>query len=103
LADDELGPDDRLYTPSPWLQTRRGYVSGRSGDELLAGIAISLRDGEEELANFRLIGAAPDLYEALVAVEYYLLRDMRATLAKDSFELALIENARAAIKKVRGT
>lgn len=72
----------RPWTPGPWFSLR--YASGRgedwgigipSGDGYIAVARVhrvAQRDTAHEVANARLIAAAPELYEALDDLVNYL-------------------------------
>jgi hypothetical protein len=86
------------FTPGPWRANR---TSVRALKRTVADCEFAdvspLRVHPEDMANARLIAAAPDLYEALVAItdQMELVGDAR----KDA---PFIETARAAIAKAEG-
>jgi hypothetical protein len=54
------------YTPGPWSLSFLGVIAGDgtlAGDHMVCGLRASPSD--EEIANARLIAAAPELLEAL--------------------------------------
>jgi hypothetical protein len=58
------------FTPGPWVKDRHDQLFGIDGKQVCvwnAGIAFSSRDEETE-ANARLIASAPEMFDALVAV-----------------------------------
>ena len=98
-----------LHTPGPWL-TQWGAAQGGDGHHIidtkdmgeLSRIAVVLfhDDAEGETAsNARLIAAAPELLEALIAITNQLERVGDDRPHKDG---QFIEDARAAIAKATG-
>lgn len=63
------------YTPGPWQVNPRMEGHVFAGDVLIAGCMGHSRNfddnglREQQIANARLVAAAPDLYEALKAIE----------------------------------
>ena len=100
------------HTPGPWVTGGCGDDGWRMilgpktrfyhafGEAYTTGIAhISVSDCEaEDLANARLIAAAPELLAALQ--ELFATASIRATTAESS--IAAIDAARAAIAKATG-
>lgn len=89
------------HTPGPWEHNCSGHVR-RAGNEnsLLAIIhhAGGKVKSDEQLANLKLMAAAPDLLEALEgAIEAW-----DADSAPNSWSYQDVEKARAAIQKARG-
>jgi hypothetical protein len=100
------------FTPGPWtVESRVAFgkndyaVSPASGND---GFVAALTHGPDAKANARLIAAAPELYEALVALTRAVnTNELAAAMAcheivafanvKDALKLAL-----PAIKKARG-
>ena len=59
------------HTPGPW--TKLGaYMYGRDGQWPITEVQYGKRDPVEDDANANLIAAAPDLLEALEAVQAFL-------------------------------
>ena len=104
----------REYTPGPWsyvpdYDENDGDIIIGNSDESPRVVSIcfksDLQDDEqypvlEVRANARLIAAAPDLFEALAAVDDYILQE--AEYAPNTFHAALRDAAQAAIARVRG-
>ena len=86
-----------IHTPGPWTTERlNGSDWGHLvhiGDEL--DVLVQNADPDEELANARLIAAAPELLEAAKAI---LEREDQ----RDDFADPLLEKLRLAIRKSEG-
>lgn len=80
------------HTPGPWHTAGDQGVQIRSQRDQIAKV-WTMR-GNEWKANARLIAAAPDLLEALRAVDVLF-----GHLARDSTQRIWLDNARAAIAK----
>ncbi len=94
--------DAPKWTPGPWdkVVKMEGFTAV-GADTLIARVfSRAFRDTENEAANAALVAAAPELYDALVALlplaEQYLWR------APSHPDNAKIEDARAAICKATG-
>lgn len=62
------------HTPAPWTVNPKAKTNIRHGNLTIANCS-STHDGsreEEEIANAKLIAAAPELLEALQQVRYYM-------------------------------
>lgn len=99
------------HTPGPWFITGsmtkyvEARIPGRMIQEVAACGPTAADDGygEQQMANARLIAAAPDLLEALSGMlEIYGGKNDTDGLPKHEVELNLIAHARAAIAKARG-
>lgn len=89
---------DTKFTPGPWKRDKYGSVIGANGsDVLFRGVAVLASGSDESMreaeSNTDLLVAAPDLYEALVAIydAWYNLdgsdyRRLKAALAKANGE-----------------
>jgi hypothetical protein len=91
------------HTPGPWLLENRGYkfIVSKPGDGYITRDVCRL-DGSTmsafaQEANARLIAGAPDLLEALKALEVLF-----SPCVRDSTQADWIDRARAAIKAVEG-
>ncbi len=94
------------FTPGPWRAYRANTNS--AGDSALhnggrfAVSTVHIPNFEQELANARLIAAAPELYEALdalslvVGLTAFKHEEQRAPLQE------AVDAARAALAKARG-
>jgi hypothetical protein len=103
----------RKFTPGPWWFSNgdllRVGTKGRGliicGVHKLGRLTGAVRE-EEAVANGKLIAAAPDLYDALVAVSDMLFQrpDMMAKLAPmmGPAENAVAAAAADALRKARG-
>ena len=84
------------HTPGPWVSIR--YLDSRfyelGSNEFHARLAFTHGAGDTDEANMRLIAAAPDLLEALVAIA----GDFSVQRVSDD----LHAKARAAIAKAKG-
>ena len=88
------------HTPGPWVKDRYNQLRGPNGVQVGvwdAGISWVSRDDEAE-ANARLIGAAPDLLEALKAMKRAGLREGISASEQAGLDL-IYEQACAAIAK----
>lgn len=99
------------HTPGPWkpMWSGRGKmvfhhvsatapaIPGFCGERPVEIASISGTDPQTDAANARLIAAAPELLEALVAVE-----TLFGHLASDSTQKEWLDRARAAIAKATG-
>lgn len=84
------------YTLGPWkLHIGSDYIciSNAKGEDIISDILWPVYD-EREMANARLIAAAPELLEALEACEAYY--------AKNGGPRKQWDNAKAAIAKASG-
>ncbi len=98
------------HTPGPWIaDLGEAYRVRAQQDGGQVAIMMSLkgqhglagrRSGDEVAANARLIAAAPDLLEALIAITNQLERIGDTREHKDG---AFIRDARAAIAKATGS
>ncbi len=90
------------HTPGPWSATEAsGHVVDAGGAPV--AVTAGLANGPwatEYRANARLIAAAPDLLEALIAITNQLERIGDTREHKDG---AFIRDARAAIAKATGS
>jgi hypothetical protein len=88
------------HTPGPWSSQDREkqvFVPLKSVDCERIGFYVGFVNGhlqQEAAANARLIAAAPDLLEALKALEVLF-----SPCVRDSTQADWIDRARAAIKK----
>ncbi|WP_276200345.1 hypothetical protein [Chelatococcus sp. XZ-Ab1] len=99
------------FTPGPWIVRSSGEVG--TTDELTA-VVFPVDDTGEKTpaaeANARLIAAAPEMYEALVAgvamreaqAAYFLDRSRENLIASKEAERAFDKLARAALALARG-
>ena len=85
------------HTPGPWIPsyTKIGSVTAENGAVIAKCMRLTSLSGLE--ANARLIAAAPELLEALQALE-----TLFAPRACDSTAATWIDKARAAIAKATG-
>ncbi|HGW5815188.1 hypothetical protein [Pseudomonas aeruginosa] len=95
------------HTPGPWGQDKWGSLQTEGGqDVLLRGITTISAGSDERIAeaeaNTRLIAAAPELLEALIAME----REKSDYMTRNNLGDPAIETtnklARAAIAKATG-
>ena len=88
------------FTPGDWewSQAEHGDVEVRSVDGDFIAIVVLDGDTETRDANANLIAAAPDLYAVLDA----LTASVRVTRGVPSFDVVLLNQARAALAKARG-
>lgn len=69
------------HTPGPWqVQIRKSHVSVTKLDDLGLDVPIAVlpggkREGYDEMANARLIAAAPEMLKQLLLVQAYLKAD----------------------------
>lgn len=75
----------RPHTPGPWTATRFGYekysINGARGEEITACHRSN---------DAQLIAAAPEMYQALKAIEAALRKDSRSkTISRDTVEYHL--------------
>ena len=103
--DGECGQEEGgdKHTPGPWeavdsLTIRGPFCIGDPSRPgwLIAGLPANIPEAER-VANARLIAAAPELLEALQAIEVLF-----TPLARDSTAATWIDKARAAIAKAAG-
>ena len=94
------------HTPGPWLvEGRTVYALNDDGyNRFSALVQDAHTPGDELEANARLIAAAPELLEALedIANDYAERFDMDSQSTNPGMKV-VVENARAAIAKARGT
>ena len=100
------------YTPGPWqrkgrtvyalTEDKKGRIVNRFDAQISPGGSISMYDSEEtQLANARLIAAAPELLEALETLYGKLVmssRDGSSRITEEDGQMA-----EQAIMKARGT
>lgn len=96
------------HTPAPWIVRFRAdgssYISmgdPSKGPHKAADLFLTADGGESDLADARLIAAAPELLEALIRLEAELVEDKYG----ECYEPSPFENlalARAAIAKATG-
>ena len=98
------------HTPGPWFVTGNmtRYVEARIGGGLIQEIAAvgptSADDGygQQQIANARLIAAAPDLLEALELVQDCLVKCLTGGEVSAKLAGKAIAQAAEVIEKVRG-
>lgn len=89
----------KMHTPGPWAVEKNAFFDIRS-----SGRSIVIHDSElsnnsdEDLANARLIAAAPEMLEALELIEKTLLEKHQG-IENHTFELGLISDT---LKKAKG-
>lgn len=92
-------------TPGPWHVSNEGRLLVRDDDWLgIVADSLGYNSEEEEVANARLIAAAPDLLDALIKIV-----EMNQQYAVDKYgdvrkaeEMACVRTARSAINKALG-
>jgi len=91
------------HTQGPWRigEPRDGFIGNVLADNprrLLAQVTV--QDGEQTLANARLMAAAPDMLDALKNLLWYVGQlEMLVYSADDAGEHEEVAKARAAIAK----
>lgn len=96
------------HTPGPWKWDARGDVSGRLGRDVAKCDFGDIEDKYlENLANARLIAAAPDLLAALEQIatfnDHAANARLEATGSYSAFdEPGSVQIARAALAKAKG-
>jgi hypothetical protein len=99
------------HTPGPWTLNRHGaivggefhqYTNGAGQSQLAMAVGGNGIDESQRSANARLIAAAPELLEALVALRREAMHDAEfSDVSREQFE-AILNRADAAIAKVTG-
>jgi hypothetical protein len=96
------------HTPAPWIVRFRAdgssYISmgdPSKGPHKAADIFLTADGGESDLADARLIAAAPELLEALILLEREMVESGNAGSVDYGWKPA-IEKTRAAIAKATG-
>lgn len=93
------------FTPGPWVVERAddAYCIANVGNLVIMPCAGKVKHDNAE-ADARLISAAPDLLEALedIANDYAERFDMDSQSTNPGMKV-VVENARAALAKARGT
>lgn len=93
------------FTPGPWVVERAddAYCIANVGNLVIMPCAGKVKHDNTE-ADARLIAAAPDLLEALedIANDYAERFDMDSQSTNPGMKV-VVENARAALAKARGT
>ena len=87
------------HTKGPWVISKHGSLDGANGEDVgISGLGITIQHYEDKTgeANAQLIHAAPDMLEALKALEGVAKFGGRMSI------LGELENARAAIAKAEG-
>lgn len=91
------------FTPGPWMaepMTGRGaWVKGESGE--WAALSCGNTDAIAE-ANARLIAAAPDMYEALIAALPYIESELDNAAYKRGAVAKVVAQMNAIIAKAEG-
>lgn len=92
------------HTPGPWIFDADNYNLTNQRGDIVFG-----EDGSQDMRlispskeNARLIAAAPDLLDALVACECELSQNHGLAWSNRNAFLDAVNTARAAIKKARG-
>lgn len=90
------------YTPGPWHVAPMSptWVGTKYSEHIASTDTFDTEDEDEQKANARLIAAAPELLEALIAITNQLERIGDTREHKDG---AFIRDARAAIAKATGS
>jgi hypothetical protein len=86
------------HTPGPW-KTNCLHIERQNGQSIAATVHDSWQTEEEELANARLIAAAPELLEALQQCVGLLSVAVMADGATSLYGSPVTQKARAAIAK----
>lgn len=98
------------FTPGPWRVTANGYIASQGyvpirtpfrSDAFQEGPGRSDHSEDTLEANARLIAAAPEMYEALAAIEAVLRGNKLANVGNSTVHYALCQ-ARTAIAKATG-
>lgn len=96
------------WTPGPWRVWHRGDSAQIRADDGKTNIALLYIKAVADMhANGRLIAAAPELYEALGALEFYAdecakILDEKGYVNKAQHLSALVTKARAVLSLARG-
>lgn len=93
-------------TPGPWYTSNEGRLLVRDEEwQCVIADSIGCNGDEEEVANARLIAAAPDLLYSLqkLLTEYKFTRSqLNGDTEEDLVDVLCVRNAMAAINKALG-
>jgi len=88
---------NKAYSPGPWKTTHSEVNGYRVSDSTGWGVAVVLKDVNDE-ANARLIAAAPQMLEALETADALIHR----LLMGADYAQKEVEEIRAAIRAAKG-
>lgn len=93
------------HTPGPWNLHKHAFACVTSEKMMVANCAVTTSNIEDlqptQMANARLIAAAPDLLEAVAGL-IRLSEAIRHSVGLGKNQLERIERAKAAIAKAEG-